>query len=187
GCFPTDPGLIAAMVAPIRDALADAAGAGKPRLLLSAHGLPKKIVAAGDPYQWQVEETAAAIIQGIGMSGLDWVTSYQSRVGPLEWIGPSTEAEIQRAGADGVPVVVAPIAFVSEHIETLVEIEIEYRHLAGACGVPKFVRVPTVGAAEAFIDGLARQVEALLIDGDVVRCGAGRRLCPTRFNRCVCA
>ncbi|MEJ0043595.1 MAG: ferrochelatase [Rhizomicrobium sp.] len=79
----------------------------------------------GDPYQWQVERTAKAIVDGLGIDGLDWSVCYQSRVGPLEWIGPATDAEIRRAGADGKGVVIAPIAFVSEHSETLVELDID--------------------------------------------------------------
>ena len=130
------------------------------RLLLSAHGLPKKIVEAGDPYQRQVEQSAAAIIAALGLLGVDewaleWRVCYQSRVGPLEWIGPSVDQEIRRAGRDRVPVVVAPISFVSEHSETLVELDIEYRRLAEKSGVPDYRRVPTVGVEPGFIAALA--------------------------------
>src|SRR5262249_12039893 len=79
----------------------------------------------------------------------------QSRVGPLEWIGPSTDDEIRRAGIDGVPVVVVPISFVSEHSETLVELDLDYREVAERSGVPAYSRVPTVGVEPAFIYGLA--------------------------------
>ena len=125
------------------------------RLLLSAHGLPKKIIAKGDPYQRQVEQTAAAIVRELSLPELDAVVCYQSRVGPLEWIGPSTDSEIKRAGAEGKGVIVAPVAFVSEHSETLVERDIEYRHLAGESGVPDYRRAATVGADSDFIGGLA--------------------------------
>ena len=91
-------------------------------------------IKAGDPYQAQVEQTAAAIADRV--RGLDWSICYQSRVGPLKWIGPSTEEEIARAGADKVKAVVYPLSFVSEHSETLVELDIEYRHLAAKQGVP---------------------------------------------------
>ncbi len=159
-CYPEAAGFVQALAARIRPALNDAAGAGPPRLLLSAHGLPKRIVATGDPYQWQVERTAAAVVAALEMPGLDWAVCYQSRVGPLEWIGPSTDAEIRRAGAERVPLVICPIAFVSEHSETLVEIDVEYRHLAGQSGVPRFVRVPTVGTDPAFIAALATLVRS---------------------------
>jgi ferrochelatase len=129
-------------------------------VLFSAHGLPERMIKAGDPYQGQVEQTAKAIADIIG--GLDWSVCYQSRVGPLKWIGPSTDAEIARAAADKVSVVLYPLSFVSEHSETLVELDIEYRHLAEKVGVPIYVRVPTVGTHPLFIAGLARLVRDAL-------------------------
>ena len=87
---------------------------------------------------------------------------YQSRVGPLRWIGPSTESEIRRAAADKVGVVLYPLSFVSEHSETLVELDIDYRHLARETGVPSYIRVPTVGTHPLFIHGLANLVRAAL-------------------------
>src|SRR5581483_3136248 len=128
-CYPAERGFVEALADLLRAELARWSGK-PPRILFSAHGLPKKVIARGDPYQWQVERTAGAVAAALGAAAPDWVVCYQSRVGPLEWIGPSTEAEIRRAGKDGVPVLVAPIAFVSEHSETLVELDIEYRHLA---------------------------------------------------------
>ena len=157
--YPTDPGFIAASVALVEEGLAQA-GAGPRRLLFSAHGLPERVIRAGDPYQSQVERTAKAIAESLG--GLDWSVCYQSRVGPLKWIGPSTDAEIARAGADKVAVVLYPLSFVSEHSETLVELDIEYRHLAERAGVPAYVRVPTVGTHPLFIAGLARLVRDAL-------------------------
>ena len=158
-CYPDEPGLIAAIAGLVGPALDHASGfARSPRLLLTAHGLPKKIVAAGDPYQNQVECTARAVVEALARPGLDWQVCYQSRVGPLEWIGPETEAEIRRAGAQGVPLVVAPISFVSEHSETLVELDLDYRKVAEESGVPAYFRVTTVGVEPAFISGLARLV-----------------------------
>ncbi|MBV8168706.1 MAG: ferrochelatase, partial [Alphaproteobacteria bacterium] len=161
-CYPEAPGFVEALAQQITPVLRQAAATGKPRLLFSAHGLPKRVVDAGDPYPWQVERTAAAVVARLAQPDLDWSLCYQSRVGPLEWIGPSTDAEIKRAGADRVPLVVCPIAFVSEHSETLVEIEIEYRHMARQAGVPAFFRVPAVGTAPAFIDALAQLVRGAL-------------------------
>jgi ferrochelatase len=157
--YPTEPGFIAASVALLREGLAQA-GSGPKRVLFSAHGLPERVIKAGDPYQSQVEQSAKAIADAIG--GLDWVVCYQSRVGPLKWIGPSTDAEVARAGADKVAVVLYPLSFVSEHSETLVELDIEYRHLAEKAGVPIYVRVPTVGTHPLFIAGLARLVRDAL-------------------------
>lgn len=186
-CYPEDPGFIAALAESIRAAWQDAAAAGRPRLLFSAHGLPKRVVDQGDPYPSQIERTAAAVVEQLrrgGLEDLDWAISYQSRVGPLEWIGPSTDAEVARAGADRVPLVVCPIAFVSDHSETLVEIEVEYRRLAVAKGVPAFIRVPAVGTAEAFIDGLARLVAQALQSEAAVCPGAGHRTCRAGSGGC---
>ena len=157
--YPTDEGFISASVELIKQGLADA-GSGPVRLLFSAHGLPERIVKAGDPYQSQVEETARAI--SARLDGVDSVVCYQSRVGPLKWIGPSTETEIRRAAADKVGIVLYPLSFVSEHSETLVELDIEYRHLAEKAGVTTYVRVPTVGTHPLFIGGLAKLVRSAM-------------------------
>ena len=184
-CYPASRGFATAMAERIQTVLAGHAGAA-PRLLFSAHGLPEKMIAAGDPYQWQVERTVAAIAGELGAAADDRVVCYQSRVGPLRWIGPSTEAEIRRAGAEGKPVLVAPIAFVSEHSETLVELDIEYRAVAEAAGVPAYLRAPTVGTHPAFIAGLADMVEAVLARGDLASEGGGR-LCPADRTACPLA
>ncbi|MFZ5784600.1 MAG: ferrochelatase [Pseudomonadota bacterium] len=157
--YPTEPGFIAASADLVREGLAKA-GEGPRRVLFSAHGLPERVIRAGDPYQEQVERTARAIVDALGLR--DWSVCYQSRVGPLKWIGPSTDAEIERAGRDKVAVVLYPLSFVSEHSETLVELDIEYRHLADHAGVPAYVRVPTVGTHPLFIEGLARLVRDAL-------------------------
>jgi ferrochelatase len=157
--YPTELGFIAASAALLNEGLAQA-GIGPKRVLFSAHGLPERVVKAGDPYQSQVEQTAKAIADVIG--GLDWSVCYQSRVGPLKWIGPPTDEEVIRAGADKVSVVLYPLSFVSEHSETLVELDIDYRHLAEMAGVPTYIRVPTVGTHPLFIAGLARLVRDAL-------------------------
>ena len=181
-CYPWEKGFVDAAAARIRDAMAGARQDVSYRLLLSAHGLPKRTIAKGDPYQWQVEQSAAAIVKVLDRPGLEAVVCYQSRVGPLQWIGPATDAEITRAGRDGKGVIVAPIAFVSEHSETLVELDIEYRKLAEEAGVPDYRRAGTVGTHAAFIDGLAGLVRKAL-DGKTVSCGEGR-ICPTEHKRC---
>jgi len=158
-CYPVEKGFVEAIAGLIRPVLDRASGFAKPpRLLLTAHGLPKRIVAAGDPYPGQVELTAGAVVAALARPGLDCQVCYQSRVGPLEWIGPATDGEIRRAGADGVPLVVAPISFVSEHSETLVELDLDYRRVAESCGVPAYCRVATVGVEPGFIAALAALV-----------------------------
>ncbi|HTT98256.1 MAG TPA: ferrochelatase [Rhizomicrobium sp.] len=173
-CYPDAPGFVEALADSIREAWARTKPGTRYRLLLSAHGLPERIVAKGDPYQWQVERTAAALVERLGIDGLDHVICYQSRVGPLKWIGPATDAEIRRVGSEGLGVVVAPVAFVSEHSETLVELDIEYAKLAQESGVTDYLRAPTVGTRAAFIATLA----------DLVTRAASGRLCPAQFSRC---
>ncbi len=181
-CYPWEPGFVAAAAANIREAMVGAPGNVSYRLLLSAHGLPRRTIARGDPYQWQVEQSAAAIVRQLAMPELETVVCYQSRVGPLEWIGPATDAEIARAGHDGKGVIIAPIAFVSEHSETLVELDIEYRKLAAESGVPDYRRAATVGSQAPFIAGLAGLVRQAL-EGKTVTCGEGR-VCPPAHKRC---
>lgn len=155
-CYPEETGFVEAIAGLIRPVLAEMCDrATPPRLLLTAHGLPKRIVRAGDPYPEQVATTARAVVAALAWPALDWQVCYQSRVGPLEWIGPATDAEIRRAGADRIPLVVAPISFVSEHSETLVELDRDYRRVAEESGVPAYRRVATVGVEPRFINALA--------------------------------
>jgi ferrochelatase len=189
-CYPDEEGFVAAMAERIREAAKDRDPALPYRLLLSAHGLPKRTIAKGDPYQWQVERSAAAIVKALDLPQLEPVVCYQSRVGPLKWIGPATDAEIRRAGADDKGVIIAPIAFVSEHSETLVELDIEYAKLAREAGVKDYRRARTVGAEPAFIGGLANLVRQALLNQkngastDITN-NAGHRICPAQFCRCA--
>ena len=187
-CYPADPGLIRGQAALISLAFAEAKNYGQPRILFSAHGLPKKIVARGDPYPWQIEQTAQAIVEILNNSpdrpDFDWAVCYQSRIGPLQWIGPSIDEEILRAAADRVPLVVVPVAFVSEHSETLVELDIQYRGLAHELKVPHYVRVPALGVQEDFVGGLAGLVEAVLGNKEALCSADGTRLCPAGYGKC---
>jgi ferrochelatase len=187
-CAPDEPGFIAALAENIRAALVAWPGEkGTPRLLLSAHGLPKRTVSRGDPYQSQVEVTAAALRRALARPELDATICYQSRVGPLEWLGPATDAEIRRAGTEKRGLIVAPIAFVSEHSETLVELDIEYGHLAAQSGVPHYVRVPTVSTAPSYIAGLANLVREALASRSAVTPAGGKRRCAPGFTLCACS
>jgi ferrochelatase len=181
-CFPTDVGFVGAHAELIHQTLTRRRLDVDYRLLLSAHGLPKRTIAKGDPYRWQVEQTAAAIVDRLGIKDLDWQICFQSRVGPLEWIGPSTDNEIRRAGAQGRGVIVVPIAFVSEHSETLVELDLDYAKLAKESGVPDYLRVPALGTHAKFIKGLGDIVVRALEKGGVV-CGSDRA-CPDAFRFC---
>jgi len=176
-CYPTEAGFITAVAARMREVMARKKPGVEYRVLFSAHGLPKKIVEAGDPYQSQVEMTAAAIVQEFGQENLDWTVCYQSRVGPLEWIGPATDEEIRRAGNDGKGLIVVPVAFVSEHSETLVELDIDYAELAQRVGVPDYLRAATVRDHSDFITGLAGLVSVGMNAKKPVSC-LPSRTCP---------
>jgi protoporphyrin/coproporphyrin ferrochelatase len=177
-CYPFDKGFIAASVDNIKKAYQEfiAKYGHAPRLLFSAHGLPEKIIKDGDSYQWACIESAKKIAGATGIEDLDYQICYQSRVGPLKWIGPSTEEALEKAAHDKKSVLIYPHAFVSEHVETLVEIEEEYRHLAKELGVLAFERVPTVSCHPDFIQGLA----------DLVREQSGQGNYPNQYNPRVC-
>jgi protoporphyrin/coproporphyrin ferrochelatase len=152
--YPTAAGFIAALAAGIAGALDEMVG--RPvRLLFSAHGLPLETVRAGDPYPQEIAATATAVVGALARPGLEWRVCYQSKVGPLAWLRPSLEEELHRAGRDRIAVVVAPISFVSEHSETLAELDIDYRRVAENCSVPAYRRVATVGTDPRFIAALA--------------------------------
>ena len=176
-CWPRAGGWIEAQAEAIAAKL-DEAGGRPVRILFSAHGIPEKLVTGkGDPYQEQVEMTVAAVMARLEAERgpLDHALCYQSRVGPLKWLGPSTPEAIEQAAADGVGVVVTPIAFVSEHIETLVELDIEYGELAHRLGVAPYLRAPAVGEHPAFIGALADVVIDALPRAGVAPYGPGCR------------
>ncbi len=186
-CYPFNDDFISAHAERIVKAW-DAAGQPENvRLLMSAHGLPEQVVRDGDPYQWQVEEMAARLAAQLHESrpgAFETQVCYQSRVGPLKWIGPATEDEIGRAARDGKAIMIAPIAFVSEHIETLVELDREYRELAEEQGVETYITVPALGTLDGFVKALADEVEATLQSNSDLRSCRGGRLCPSGFLDC---
>jgi len=179
-CWPTNEGLVSAHVEAIRETW-DGAGRPPVRLLFSAHGIPARTARAGDPYPWQVEATCLAIADRLG-DGWDWKLCYQSRVGPLRWLGPSTPDSIREASRNGLGVLVDPVSFVSEHVETLVELDRDYARLAQDAGAPCFLRVPAVGVRAAFIRGLA---EAILRRLDRPGVGPDGVACPAGYDRCI--
>ena len=193
-CYPTDPGFIAATTAIIQTAYEKARAELDPaiplRILFSAHGLPETIVKGGDPYQYQIEQTTAAIIAAWRRNDLDWKICYQSRATPQKWIGPSTDEEITRAGHEKTALLVVPIAFVSEHSETLVELDIEYRDFALKDGVPAYFRVPTQRVDTGFIAAMANLARFARDRGpglhaacDIAACQEKNRRCPFAMRR----
>ncbi|WCR58206.1 ferrochelatase [Wolbachia endosymbiont of Ctenocephalides felis wCfeJ] len=125
---------------------------GNPRILFSAHSLPLSVIEKGDPYALQIEETVKLIVERLNIKDLDWSICYQSKIGPVKWLEPSTEKELLRAKAEDIPVVLSPISFVSEHSETLVELDMEYKAIIKD---GYYFRVPTLSTNSLFIKCLA--------------------------------
>lgn len=187
-CWHSDDGFAAATARIVRQAYDEARAKLDPsqhlRVLFSAHGLPETIIKRGDPYQWQVERTTAAVVEQLAIPELDWLVCYQSRVTPQKWIGPSTEAEIERAGHAKIALLVCPIAFVSEHSETLVELDVEYGELAEEAGVPGYFRVPAQNSDHGFIEALAGLVRRTAAQPRMLCSFAGPRQCPKVHRDC---
>jgi ferrochelatase len=182
-CYPTDQNFVKTHTKEILKKIKDLKNF---KLIFSAHGLPEKNIKKGDPYQWQVEQSVKKIVEELNIENLDWILSYQSRVGPLKWIGPSTEDIIIKNSKIGKHIVLVPIAFVSEHSETLVELDIEYKELADANGCKNYTRVPALGTNEDFI----KTMSDLIIKKNEYKFNDGlyppKIQCPLEFKKCPC-
>lgn len=153
------PGYLKAMAGLIANELDNLPDPGKAHVFFSAHGVPVSYVEeAGDPYQREIEDCVEKIMQTLNRSN-DYTLAYQSRVGPIDWLQPYTQDAINQLAEQGVSdLVVVPISFVSEHIETLEEIDMEYREVAEAAGIHGFHRVPALNTDPTFIQDLADMV-----------------------------
>ena len=162
------PGYLKAMAQLIEREIDACVDPSTAHVFFSAHGVPKSYVEeAGDPYQKEIESCAELIMKTLGREN-PWTLAYQSRVGPVEWLQPYTEEALEELGEKGVKeLVVVPISFVSEHIETLEEIDIEYREIATEAGVSNFRRVPALDTDPTFIASLADLVETSLAGPEV--------------------
>lgn len=160
--FPDDAGYLAALCGQIEETI-QGPGAGGTHLLFSAHGVPKSFIDGGDPYQAETEKTVAAVMERF--PGISHSISYQSRMGRTEWLKPDTVEEVIRLGREGVQtLVVVPVSFVSDHIETLHELDIRLKETAREAGIAVFLRVPALNDSPAFIRALR----------DIVLSAAGR-------------
>lgn len=185
-CYPFDKDFAKAHAEKIIEEIEKLPEKSNYRILFSAHGLPKKIIESGDPYQWQVERSVQAVIKEIPFEVKDHKVTYQSKVGPLEWIGPNTEDEIEDAAKQGIDLVIVPIAFVSEHSETLVELDIEYKEIADKYNI-KYNRVATLGINQLFIQSLGEMViKAEKNNGNILTSSDLVRICPDSFSQCQC-
>lgn len=128
------------------------------RLLLSAQGIPKKTIEAGDIFQIQIEKTSKAILKKLDIQELDAATCFQRQIGPLEQQGPLLEEELERAASDKKNIIIVPISFISECSETLVELDIYYKEVAEELGIKEYIRINTVRDNDQFILGLANLI-----------------------------
>jgi ferrochelatase len=187
-CYYDDAGYVESVADLVREAVVDARANIPPgvklRLLFSAHGLPESIVARGDPYQAQIEDCARAVMALLADAQMEYVVCYQSRATPQKWISPSTIEAIEAAAVDGVAVLLVPIAFVSDHIETLVELDIENAELAHRLGVPGYFRAKVANDDAGFIDALAQLSRRALATGDGLCSHRGGRACDARHKDC---
>jgi len=188
-CYFSDPAYINSIAALVDEGIAEAKASLAPgirlRLLFSAHGLPESIVKAGDPYQQEVEASVAAVMAALADKDVESLVCYQSRATPQKWLSPSTIEAIEEAGRDQVAVLLVPIAFVSDHIETLVELDIENRELAEENHVPGYFRAKVPNDDPAFIAALADIIRRAVAAGDGL-CSEqpGRRSCDTVHKDC---
>lgn len=162
------PGYVESMSDLLRQELDQCADPEKATIFFSAHGVPVSYVTeAGDPYQTEIEGCTALIMKTLNRPN-PHVLAYQSRVGPVEWLQPYTEDKLEELGEEGVKeLVVVPVSFISEHIETLQEIDMEYRELAQEAGIDHFRRVPALNTYPKFINDLGDMVIEALRDPSV--------------------
>ncbi len=149
-------GYLGAMVDLIKQELQQFENPDNVHIFFSAHGVPKSYVTeAGDPYQVDIEECTDLIMKALNTEN-PHTLAYQSKVGPVEWLKPYTEDALQELGAENTKdLLVVPISFVSEHIETLQEIDLEYREVAEQAGITNFKRVPALNTHPMFIEALS--------------------------------
>jgi protoporphyrin/coproporphyrin ferrochelatase len=157
------PGYVESMADLVRQELDHCTNPEEATVFFSAHGVPVSYVKeAGDPYQTEIENCTALIMKALNRPN-PHVLAYQSRVGPIEWLQPYTEDELVALGEKGTEeLVVVPVSFISEHIETLQEIDMEYREIALEAGIKQFRRAPALNTYPKFINDLGNMVvEAL--------------------------
>jgi len=178
-CYPTEKDFILSYANLIKEKI-NLNKLSEITLIFSAHGLPENKIKQGDPYQWQVENTVNHLVKKLSITNLNYILSYQSRVGPLKWIGPSTEKIIKQEAIKQKIIIVVPVAFVSEHSETLVELDIEYKKLAVENGSKDYIRVPAVTVNEDFINSLKSSI-LTASNGNLFTSSIR---CPDKFKKC---
>lgn len=185
GCYSTNENFIKAHIDLIKKTLKNVKSK-EYRILFSAHSLPEKIIKDGDPYQWQIEQSVNKIVKGLRIKDLDYKITYQSKVTPVKWLEPFTETEVKKAAEERKSLVIVPIAFVSEHSETLVELDIEYKEIADEKHI-EYHRVPALGTNQHYIKTLAGIIRDFLKPKkNLVTSDKMSRICPNNFDKCIC-
>jgi ferrochelatase len=165
--WPVHPGFIDAMTDTVREGLEQFEPADRKKVLIlfSAHSLPLDVIDRGDAYPQEVGASVQRVVEQLGKPN-PYILAYQSDVGPVRWLGPSTSQVLGRLGARGHEhVLVVPIAFTSDHIETLSELDREYGKVAHQAGITHYKRAPALNDRPLFLDGLARIVKDHLASG----------------------
>ncbi len=193
-CYPTEPDFIKSHGFLIKQTiLKSSADFTKFRFLFSAHGLPQKLIDRGDPYVFQVAETTKKIVENLAEicavkeEEINFQICYQSKVGPLQWTSPSLDQEIKRAALDKKIPVIVPVAFVSEHSETLVELDIDYKELAHKFGIEEYLRVPALNMDGHFIKSLVAICKKVDASDDLgfFSGPVPARICPKKMKLCI--
>lgn len=165
--WPVHEGFVVAMTDTVREGLEQFDSADRDRVLIlfSAHSLPLDVIDRGDAYPQEIGASVQAVVERLGRAN-PYLLVYQSDVGPVRWLGPSTERVIQRLGARGQKhLLVVPIAFTSDHIETLSELDREYGEVAHRAGITHYKRTPALNDRPRFMDALAAIVHEHLASG----------------------
>lgn len=158
------PTYIEAFAGLIRRELEQFGDPGNVEIVFSAHSIPESYVRSGDPYLDQTRETVELIADRLGRKN-PYQLAFQSKIGPVRWLGPSTNDVIVKLGRQGIDqILVVPVSFVSEHIETLYELDIQYRKVAADAGVSEYRRVPALNSDPTFIRALREIVEQAAAD-----------------------
>ena len=173
--YHTDDNYVRAIVERINEGLErfDPTVRDQATIVFSAHGTPMKLVRSGDPYSDHIKATVAAVMEK-GAYTQPHTLCYQSKVGPLKWLEPSTPDTVERLAGEGVKhMLIVPIAFTSDHLETLFELNIEYRRVAKEAGVEQYEMTEGLNDSPTFIDALAGLVfERLGLERDAKGVGA---------------
>ncbi len=190
-CYPENHHFIKAYGALTIEKLKQSAFAKDAMILYSAHGIPQDCIDDGDPYEEQIGKTANAIQNYLISNGYhnDFKITYQSKVGPKKWLEPDTESVITKFSKEKKPLVIVPLAFTSEHSETLVELDMDYQDLAMSMGCPEYMRVPAVSDNVHFIEGLKQGIISILTKNltcNATICSNKMIQCPKKTNLTPC-